>query len=250
VVDSLLAQVADVAHLGGGRVADARERLIEFTKEAGARPGDDASGAHAAVGPVAATLVRLARETGAAIIVAGARGHGARAQWIGSTTTRLLRESDRAVLVVPGGYEPSAVDRVVCGVDFSEASDAACLRAASLARQLRVPLLLLHAVIAPDEPSMLSTLAVGLVTDRLHQKRALLIRSGPSTIEVLADVGEPAGTIIRHAAGRTWIVLGLGTDDPAARPGTIAQRVLTTAQVPVLAVPAERERRHSADSAG
>lgn len=267
VSDSLVAQIADAAHLSDRLKRDTADRLQKFTASI-VPPGAAWAPSlthREEIGHAADCLIRLAAEEHAALIVVGGRGLSrSKSSWLGATTTRLLRTSSLPVMVVPldsseatgqPTSEPAlGFDRIVCGVDFSEASNAACREAAWLAGHFSLPILLVHAVIAPDVPSMLTGLATSMVADRLNQQRKLLegraAALGPLQIDVNAEAGEPAATIARHAAGskHPLIALGLGSDDPAARPGTIATRVLQDARVPVLAVPVPR--RTAAKSGG
>ena len=55
-----------------------------------------------AVGRTAATILRLADEHDAAVIVLGASGHHAPGRGIGGVAARILHESRRPVLILPG----------------------------------------------------------------------------------------------------------------------------------------------------
>ena len=99
-----------------------------------------------------------------ALIVVGTRGLG-RAERIifGSTTLRLMRTTTWPVLAVPHapadhGHGPAAaplaIDRLICGVDFSTASKAAARAAHTLGQALSVPVEIVHAVQMTARPAV------------------------------------------------------------------------------------------------
>ena len=100
--------VYEVSRLGG-EVADFAAALRERAQHVGELARDQASGLHAEVtveveeGPIAEAIATVAERLDARMIVVGTRGEGPlRGALIGSTPHRLIQQTSRPVLVVPG----------------------------------------------------------------------------------------------------------------------------------------------------
>jgi nucleotide-binding universal stress UspA family protein len=253
VLEPLLVEAAET-ELGHGRLAaDAQKDLETLVAETLPDRGARAPAAEIRTGESANELIARARELDACLIVAGTRGLGlARRLWFGSTTTRLLRATDRPVLAVPAaepptGHEatgdgPLRIERVVCGVDFGAASAAAARTAVDLGARLGVPVTLLHAVPRVTAPPSWDAVAARTAERgreaTLAQLRDLAAALTPAP-EPVIRTGDAADALVEAstAAGAALIVVGLA-GGLAHRPGSTATRVLAAAHLPVLAVPA------------
>jgi len=247
VMDSLLAQAAEAVHVSGGL----RHKVIG---ELGAFIQDVAPGSKTCVqvGRTCPELLQLAESLPASMLVIATQGLGAAAHsWLGSTTQRVFRAARVPVLAVPPGSvtefpEPGRLPftRIVCGVDFSPASDEATRVAVDLGRKLAQPVLLVHAVSEPAAPPSLSALAETAARERLelatNRLRSTAAELDLDDVVCETQIGEPAAVLTQrmNEPGQTsLLVLGLGGHDPAARPGTTAYRVLAGTRALVLAVP-------------
>jgi nucleotide-binding universal stress UspA family protein len=192
------------------------------------------------------------------LIAMGTHGLGGfRKLLLGSTTERVLRRTDTAVLAVPLATVPSVIldssgprlelRRILMGTDFSEGSAAALQCATDLAQQLRVPLVLCHVVSPLVVPAQWQSYVAEVDDERTRYARPRLEALSnrlKSTIECEAVVstGRPADSIAAIAEKRQagLIVVGLIGEKGAGapRPGSTAYRVLCLAHVPVLVVPA------------
>jgi nucleotide-binding universal stress UspA family protein len=207
--------------------------------------------AEAIVGDPASVLLDVAHRTQAGLIVVGTHGLGRAQRMIfGSTTWRLLRSSDVAVLAVPpapGGAganasATAAFDQILCGIDFSDASMAAAHASVALGRALTLPVTLIHAAGRVAVPQVWSMFADSASDE---QVRAADVRLR----DLAASMGEnaPAFRVVPGAASdvfkaeigdqRVLLVLGLGGAD-GHRPGSTAIRILAETPAPVLTVPA------------
>ena len=191
-------------------------------------------------GPVVETILRVARETNAGLIVAGTRSRrGIARLLLGSTSAELLRESNRPVLLVP----PSEIDvltlshdrvtlhfgAVLAAVDLAESNDAQLAWASHFAALAKQRLELL--TVAADE---------GLSD---HDAAAALKARGRGLAPVAPTAfivrrGEVAEEIARCAVAERsgLVVMGLRRQG-RGNPGTIASRVMETHDALVLAVP-------------
>jgi universal stress protein A len=157
-----------------------------------------------------------------------------------------------------------SIRRIVCPVDFSESSDHAARYAVGLARQLGASIHFVHAwqppvYPLPDGPIILGPEVVARITD--EARRALdavaeRFRDPELTIETRLLQGATDHEIVRCASeiGADLIVMGTHGRTGLAHLvlGSVAERVVRTAGVPVLCVPRERaprsrdaERAHS-----
>lgn len=246
-IDPLIAEAA--TRMGPASLPDQARRDLEalvHTTIGATAAGAAPPSVLVPVGPADRELLAGARAAHASAIVIGTEGLG-RAQRLvfGSTTRRVMRHTDRPVLAVPpaknGGAEAALPARILCGVDFSEASRSAARAAVALGQRLDVPVTLVHAIARLTMPSMWDVMVAPTDEERETQARAnldtLAAASGPPRPAVLAGVAE-AYEIFAHEtrAGASLIVLGLG-DLAGHRPGTTALRIMAETHAPVLAIP-------------
>jgi nucleotide-binding universal stress UspA family protein len=198
------------------------------------------------VGPAAQELLHAGAAAKAGVIVLGTEGLGrAHRVVFGSTTLRVLRGTDRPVLAVPprpeGEAGAGAISRILCGVDFSDASRAAAVEAVALGRHLNVPVTLLHAVVRLPLPSIWDVRLVPTNAERALQARGriqeLAASFGAPEPSTVVAIGEPAELMARESTPTTLVALGLG-DREGHRPGSTAMRIMADSHVPVLGIPA------------
>jgi nucleotide-binding universal stress UspA family protein len=207
--------------------------------------------------PAASVILETAHSEAADLIVMGTHGLGGVRKWLlGSTTERVLRRTDVPVLIVPppGDDSPIAhadekleLSQVLAATDFSESSIVAIKTAVDLAAQFSARLVLAHVVEPPTVPphwrSLLEKSDETPVADARTRLKALSDEyCGPQGCETVVSLGRPADVIGSIALNRPaqLIVMGLNSDQGrfAPRPGSIAYRVVSSATVPVLVVPA------------
>ena len=206
--------------------------------------------------PVASVILDTAHSEAADLIVMGTHGLGGFRKWLlGSTTERLLRRTDVPVLIVPPTGEPPGVrradgklelSRIVAATDFSESSKHAINTAVDIARQFSAKLTLVHVVDPPIVPPQWQPLLEESDEKRIADARTRLDAltdecCDPQACEAIVSVGRPADVIGSLAQDRRaqLIVMGLNSEQGrfAARPGSIAYRVVSSAIMPVLVVP-------------
>ena len=254
VIDPLLAEAAEIEYGHGRLETDTRRDLDAFVQAAVPEGSKVAAtlGKRTEVGEPSQMLLQIAAHEGASIVVVGTQGVGwVKRIWLGSTTMRLLRAAAVPVLAVPT-RDGAAIadhradlgfDRLLCGVDFSSASEAAARLGALLSSRLSVPMSLLH-IEAPtpvkDTWKRVAASALDLRVEKARRHLETLAAELPLR-PVFAGVktGKPADVLVEEAkaGGRALIVLGLGSASQA-RPGATAALVLSHATSPVLAVPA------------
>jgi nucleotide-binding universal stress UspA family protein len=213
-----------------------------------------------ATGKPAQEILRLANERGCDLIVMSSHGlTGVRKLFFGSTTERVLRETNVPVLIVPAA-DPGPrhledvkpfVRRVLAPVDLTTATGRQVQVARELAETLDVPLLLAH-VVEPARlrPAVLRRLPNIDIDRRARADQALadLVATVPPVLkpEALVAYGDPAEEIAKVARDRRagLIVIGLHSSPLAGpRMGSVTYRVLCLApSTLVLALPPATER--------
>ena len=253
--DPLLAAAASTA--GIDLAAEAREELLQFVQSA-APAGDWAPMHHVVSGPAVDVICDIATREQVDLIVIGARGmSGAERRMFGSTTEGVLRNAEHSVLVVPANWRPprmhavdlSGTGPIIAAVDLSAPSLEAARAACDIAAMLGASLEAVHIVRALPVPARWSVHADQALRERTESARrevtqALRCTRTASPIAVRIETG-PVAECLAAAATKPGqhplLVLGRRTrSDRKGAPGSIAYRVLTLAEVPLLLhVPAD-----------
>lgn len=200
-------------------------------------------------GPVAASIVNVAEERAADLLVLGARGENpVRDFLLGSIAERVLRKSHRTTLVV---RQPARHDyrQVLVPTDFSEHSRQALLLAASLAP--RATISLLHVFDAPLEAKLefagVAASDIAAYRERGQRQAEAELQQFISTLpadlraRIVAEVtvGYAAGIIREKAVaiGADLVALGKHGRSPVEEwvLGSVTLHVLQSAPCDVLA---------------
>jgi universal stress protein A len=259
VVEPLLAQAAGI-RLGVDLArTDTEPALREFVESTLPECVRQASHVRieVAVGDPSEAILQTGRRREAGLIVMGTHGLGGfRKLLLGSTTEQVLRRTERPVLAVPAGAvsAPAAehpgvrLTRILVATDFRESAMTAMQWAGDLASDISVPVVLAHVVEPVVLPPRWQTLAADFESDRIASGQRMLAKLAANFRDTHNDcvvsVGRPADTIASLAVqyGAGLIVMGLANseDSEPRNPGSIAYRVLRTAHVALVVVPALR----------
>jgi nucleotide-binding universal stress UspA family protein len=227
------------------------ERFVEPGRQAGIRVE-----ATLHEGDPVGEIVAAARTLPADLVVIGSHGRGGFERWVlGSVTEKVIRKSPSPALVVTPPAEPPtrpadvAYKRILCPVDFSEASLAALRYALSLAQEAGARLILLHVVewlsdldrdLQPglDLPE-LRRLLEGDARERLRQAVPAEARNWCTPEEIVTG-GKAYREILRLAREREaqLIVMGAHGRGPWERMlfGSTTHHVMRSATCPVLTI--------------
>lgn len=255
VIDFLLAEAAAAAYDVKRLKADAGTELHALVAEV---TGSDANvEVTVRVGRTDHEILACAATTGADVIAMGTQGlGGVRKLLFGSVTEKVLRSVKVPVLATP--HRPGqplahpGIGAVVAGLDLEDESEAVAAQAAAVASALGVPLTLMHAIphgpLAPYAVEVYGQ-AVGTLRSQAERKMEAIALPFAKQLAVTTEVrlGSPADELAALAGAQpnALAVIGLGGKGLFHRPGSTAYRVLSLADMPVLAVPARR-----ADAAG
>ena len=221
----------------------------------------------AAVGKPAVEILRVARERSCDLIVMSSHGlTGARRFMFGSTTERVLRETNVPVLITPS-VNPGPIHleeagqllgRIVVPVDLSPASAYQTRIAGGLAEALNVPIVLLHVIepvrsrlLARFNPTELESKRRVAAEEALDGLLAIIppkVRPKTEVVIVTGDPAEEAAKVIddRHAG---LAVMGLhGSPLIGPRMGSVTYRMLCLSPRLVLALPPRLTHRSAAVS--
>jgi nucleotide-binding universal stress UspA family protein len=136
----------------------------------------------------------------------------------------------------------SAVARILVGTDFSAESSRALGIAAGIARGLDAEIVLLHVHEPPDAAPLPAGAAERREQARVEMDRSRRsLESGEIRVRALLRPGDPATEILRVALSQSAGLIVIGTHGvSAAHPlllGSVADRVVRYASLPVLVVP-------------
>lgn len=195
-------------------------------------------------------ILACARDCDADLIVAGARGIGGAAKlFFGSVAEKLLRRADVSVLTVPspeGDTRGVEFGRVLAACDIDDTCEGAAAQAAKVARQLALPLCLIHAVAPlPTGWRWVDTLEASapLRVRRARSRLDAVVKTLGLAAEIDVRVGFAPDQIAAAAKEHpgTLVVVGLGGTTPLQRLGSTAYRIVCASRTPVLAVPVETQ---------
>ncbi len=210
---------------------------------------------HAIAGAAVDAVIDVARAHRADLIVVGSKGmSGAERLVFGSTTEGLLRRSDVSVLVVPPAWRPpragtvdlAGVGPIIVAMDMTLPSLGGARAACALAQSLATTVEFVHVVADLSVPARWRRHAERAQQERVAEASkeleaavrglgcAVAARWGVETGQVADRLASIAG----QAADRAPLLV-LGRKAPRSEggaPGTIAYRVLSLANVPVLMV--------------
>ena len=255
VEDPLLAATAEAAGLQP-LAQQAEEELRHFVGSVVSSPASSRAIIEFAVtvGHPAPEIVRLAEQSGSALIVISSHGRsGLTKRFFGSTTERVLREATVPVLITPPGAPRVTtasdigrhVQRIVAPIDLTDASPGQVRIAAGIATSLGVPLLLAHVLEPIYVPPRVRLAIPALDHDRrlaaekkmVEQLAACDSQSPIETLVLTGDVAEEIAGLAdtRHAG---LIVMGLHSSGRLGRRmGSVTYRVLCLTRALVLALP-------------
>jgi nucleotide-binding universal stress UspA family protein len=197
------------------------------------------------------------------LIVAGSHGRsGVKRVLLGSVVEPLLHRCRQPVLIVPAGLDqrqlagPVTFSRIICAVDFSAASLAACAYALSIAEEADARLTLLNVIdvppelVTPPHPPDYDLDRLHAAADAEHLARLRTLVPGHAadycTVETAVLEGAPSRQVLRLAEQQQAELIVLGVHGRSkldlAVFGSNAKDVVARAHCPVLVVPAAPRR--------
>jgi nucleotide-binding universal stress UspA family protein len=148
------------------------------------------------------------------LLVLGTHGRsGFHRLFLGSVTEKVIRQAMCPMLVVPPRAPDIAPDapvrfrRILCPVDFSQASLEALTRALDIAREARAQLTMLHVIEIPPELRQHYQLTADFDIERVHAAAAAAsLRRLRELVPASGEMVPPVETIVREGAAPRQIV--------------------------------------------
>lgn len=202
-------------------------------------------------GTAAETILRVAEDRAADVIVAGRRSRSGVSRWLlGSVTDEVLANSDRPVLIVPPGPPTRGFDRILLPTDGSERAERAAGAVGHLAGADEA---IVHVVTVVDVQSAAGPFDAGGVTpefvDRLESDGQAHVDSMVDRlegedeelpVETAVRRGRPHEQLAEHATEHDVGVIVMGAHGRSGFRrgvyGSVTERVLRSVDVPVLVV--------------
>jgi nucleotide-binding universal stress UspA family protein len=218
-------------------------------------------------GPVAPSLAKHAREIGADLVVMTTHGWGGlRRAWLGSVTEELIRSTEIPVLVIRPGKDGSLpsldLREILVPLDGSLLAEVALQPAAAMAKLWNAKISLLqvvHPTVLAGDPTAGSPVkhndeliqigeeANAYVRDEVDRLR--LTGAAVSGGAIVATAGV-AQTLLGVAKSERVSLIAMATHGRGGLPrlvlGSVTNKIVRTAEVPVLVVPHSRTARQIA----
>jgi nucleotide-binding universal stress UspA family protein len=189
-------------------------------------------------------IIDYAKEKGTDLIFAGRRGTSEIEEiLIGTTTSRLIRNSDIPLLIIPRTLRGLKIKKILCPIDFSEYSMMALEYAIFLSRQLEAQLFVVHIAefFSYKVPMFKMDSLMGKINERIAEiagKHRFKIGN------IIHDRGEPAKKIIEIAKEQEVDIITMATHQRKGIGkfflGSISEKVLLYSNIPVLILPPPR----------
>jgi nucleotide-binding universal stress UspA family protein len=205
-------------------------------------------------GDPAETILRVASERAADLIVIASHGRGAVGRVaFGSVADRVARAAQVPVMIVrpldaPVEISPAEIRRVVVPLDGSDLAAHALPTAESLARRLHLPIVLVRAIDAAEAYGLLGDALITDVVAMANAERdagdalesaatelrakglsaAIELRIGPA-FAAIADTARPGDVVVLSSHGRRGVTRWLL--------GSVAEKLVRDGPAPVILVP-------------
>lgn len=186
-------------------------------------------------------IIKYAKEKEVDLIFAGRRGISEIEEiLIGSTTSRLIRNSDIPLLIIPKTQRISKIKKILCPIDFSEYSMMELEYAIFLSRHLEAQLFVVH--IAEFFNYKVPMLKMDMLIGKINKKIEEIAEKHHYKIEnIIHDAGEPAKKIIEIAKAENVDIITMATHQRKGIGklflGSISEKVLLYSDIPVLILP-------------
>jgi nucleotide-binding universal stress UspA family protein len=200
-------------------------------------------------GDVAQQILSTIAEQETDLLIMGAHGRGPVGHYlIGSVAHKVLRNIEIPILTVGRVTRPPAFDRILLPTDFSDAGKEGLRYAFDLARTVHATLAAVHSVEVGVDGG--AEAAVYLGAARVREARAKFDDwktelSGQKTeLETIVTEGPAADVILKTAEEKSadFIVITRET-----LVGSVAERVVRDANIPVLTIPFEKAKLQQTD---
>ncbi|MCP4157212.1 MAG: universal stress protein [bacterium] len=186
-------------------------------------------------------LINFADENKVDMIFAGRRGLSEIEQiLIGSTTSRLIRNSHVPVCVIPKTKKNAKIESILCPIDLSESTMAELRYAIPLAKKLGAKIYVVH--VSEFFTYRVPVFKRDLLIEKINEKIVEIADEYNYKVEeIIYEIGEPAQKIIEVAKNKKIDLIPMATHQKSPLEkfflGSIAEKVLMYSNIPVLIIP-------------
>ncbi|MCU0289871.1 MAG: universal stress protein [Acidobacteria bacterium] len=186
-------------------------------------------------------IIKFAEKNDIDMIFAGRRGTSQiKGILIGSTTSRLIRNSDIPVFIVPKMKNNAQVKRILSPIDLGKASLPELKYSISLAKQLDAKLYVAH--ITEFFNYKIPVLKRDALIEKINENIMEIARESRYDIEnIIYEIGEPAHMIMEIAKKNQIDLIVMTTHQRKGIEkfflGSISEKVLLYSDIPVLILP-------------
>ena len=186
-------------------------------------------------------LIKYSENNNIDIIIVGRRGISEIEQiLIGSTTSRLIRNSSIPILVIPKSKKNAKIKEILCPIDFSESSLLELKYSISLAKQLEAKLYVIH--VSEFFNYKVPVFKRDKLINKINNKIVSIAKDSKYKIEnIIYEIGEPAQKIIEIAAKNEIDLIPMAIHQRKGIEkfflGSISEKVLMYSDIPVLILP-------------
>lgn len=213
-----------------------KQKIENYSKKAGFNFKSEI-----AEGIASEEMIRYAELHNVDIIFVGRRGISEIEQLlIGSTTSRLIRNSTIPIFVVPKPRRNVNIDKILSPVDFSESSLLELKYSIALAKQLNAELYVIH--VSEFFNYKVPVLKRDKLVNKINEKIAAIAQdSGHQITKIIYEMGEPAQKILQVAKNIKADVIPMAMHQKSGIErfflGSISEKVLMYSDIPVLILP-------------
>ncbi|MCP4219088.1 MAG: universal stress protein [bacterium] len=179
------------------------------------------------------------------MIFAGRRGVSEIEQMlIGSTTSRLIRNSATPIFVVPKTKKTVKIERILCPLDLSESSLRELQFAIPLAKKLKAKIHVVH--VSEFFNYKVPVLKRDILINKINEKiNAIAADLKYEIEEICYEIGEPAHKILETAKKKKVDLITLTTHQRSGLEkfflGSIAEKVLMYCNIPAIILPPPKD---------
>ena len=192
-------------------------------------------------GTASEEIIGYAREKKIDVIFAGRRGISEIEEIIiGSTTSRLTRNSPIPVMVIPKNKRVIKIDNILCPIDFDHLAWVQLEETIALAKLFKAKIAVIHV------SEFFNYKVPVFKRDQLRKKINNNIKAVAETLNykidnIVYDIGEPANKILKYASTKGFDLITMASHQRKGIEkfflGSVAEKVLMAANTPVLILP-------------
>jgi len=186
-------------------------------------------------------ILKYSKKNDADIIMVGKRGISEISDFIiGSTTSRLIRNSSSPVLVVTSRKKAVDVKKILCPIDFGDLSLSELNYSLSLASQLGAELYTVHIseFFNYKVPVLKRDKLIEVINTNIQK---IALSANYKIADTIYDMGEPAHKIMEIAKKGKFDMIVMAANQKVGTErmllGSITEKVLMHSNIPVLIIP-------------